>query len=77
MAFPIPASGLSVVSSKFESLRLFYQQPGGPIGQIGHIGDAWPEDVLPFRAVPLTPLASTTWDNGKEVCTPPPFSYEV
>ena len=67
MAFPIPASGLAVVAPRLWSLRLFYQQPGGPIGQAVHLDGTWSQAASTFSAVPLTPLASITWDEGREV----------
>ena len=51
-------------------LRLFYQQPGGPIGQAVHVDGVWSQAPPPFNAVPLSPLASVTWNEGKEVSTP-------
>lgn len=67
MAFPIPASGLSVIAPRLWSLRLFYQLPGGPIGQSVHVDGVWSNDTPTFSAVPLTPLASITWSEGKEI----------
>lgn len=67
MSFPIPASGLSVVTPRLWSLRLFYQQPGGPIGQTEHLDGKWDQYKPAFTTVPLSPLASITWDEEKEV----------
>jgi len=67
MAFPIPASGLSVVTPALWSLRLFYQLPGGPIGQSVHLNGVWSTDKPTFSTVPLSPLASVTWSNGTEI----------
>jgi hypothetical protein len=67
----IPSSGLTVVTPKLGSLRLFYQKPGGPIGQLVEVDKVWSQDAPKFSGVPLTPLASVTWDNGDEVCMPP------
>ena len=73
MAFPIPASGLSVVTLKKKSLRLFYQLPGGPIGQSVCVDGVWSHDPPKFNAVPLSPLASVAWNEGQEVSLPPRF----
>ena len=70
MAFPIPSSGLAVIGPRLWSLRLFYQQPGGPIGQAVHVDGAWSQAPSTFSAVPLSPLAAITWNTGKEVSTP-------
>jgi hypothetical protein len=67
MAFPIPASGLACVAPRLWSLRLFYQQPGGPIGQTVHVDGVWSQAPSTFSAVPLSPLASITWNEGKEI----------
>jgi hypothetical protein len=63
----IPSSGLTVVTPKLGSLRLFYQKPGGTIGQLVEVDKVWSQDTSKFDGVPLTPLASVTWDNGEQV----------
>ena len=77
MAFPIPSSGLAVVTPKLGSLRLFYQLPGGPIGQTVQLNGLWTQSAPTFSAVPLSPLASITWNEGGEVSMPPRFRYEA
>ena len=70
MATPIPSTGLAVVTPRLWSLRLFYQQPGGPIGQTVHVDGVWSQAPSTFSAIPLSPLAAITWDGGKQVSTP-------
>jgi hypothetical protein len=75
MASLIPASGLSVVTPTPWALRLFYQLPGGSIGQSLHANEVWSQETPTFKAIPLSPLASVTWDEGKEVSIRARFRY--
>ena len=73
----IPWSGISAVSPRTRSLRVFYQSPGGGILQSAHSDDLWTHlhDQPLVRAVPFTPLASVNWGDGKEVSCPLHFRY--
>ena len=65
----IPWSGISAVSPKISSSRVFCQMPGGAIIQNVHLDGHWTHalDQPIVNAVPFTPLASIDWDDGKEV----------
>jgi hypothetical protein len=72
----IPWSGISAVSARFRSSRVFYQAPGGEIAQsVGEDGK-WTavHDQPVAHAVPFSPLASVSWDDGKEVSWSPYFN---
>jgi hypothetical protein len=75
MAFPIPASGLSVVALKTWALRVYSQLPGGPISESVHEPSGWAPSQPIFKTVPLSPLASVAWGEGKEVSTRARFRY--
>jgi len=69
----IPWSGTSAVSPRASSIRAFYQMPGGAIVQNAHLDGRWTHaHSQPItNAVPFTPLASVTWEDGKEVSGSP------
>lgn len=68
----IPRSGISVVSPGIWSPRVFYQTPGGAILRSVYSEGQWihAHDQPIASAVPFTPLASISWDGGKEVSGP-------
>ena len=70
-------SGISAVSPRIWSMRVFYQMPGGAIVQSVHLDSQWTQihDQPIVNAVPFTPLASIMWDGGKQVSGPPYFQY--
>ena len=72
-----PWSDISVVTSRLWSLRVFYQMPDGAIVQSTHVDGKWTaiHDQPVTRAVNFSPLASITWNNGKEVSKPTYFRY--
>jgi hypothetical protein len=67
---PIPGTGISVVTNELWSLRLFYQLLDGHIEQSTHLKGVWTNQQLTFSPVDDTPLASITYNNGKEVSKP-------
>ena len=68
-------SGISVVTSRLWSLRVFYQMPGGAIVQSTHLDGKWTaiHDQPIVNAVNFSPLASIMWNDGKEVSGLPVF----
>jgi len=68
-----PWSGISAVSPRIWSMRIFYQMPGGAIVQSMHLDGQWTHlhDQPVVNAVPFTPLASIVWDGGKQVIWSP------
>lgn len=71
----IPWSGISVVTPRFGSIRLFYQMPSGAIVQSVHLDGQWTNihNQPIVDAVRFTPLASVNWEDGREVSVPPPY----
>ena len=65
---PIANSSISILAPKYWSLRVLYQLPSGPFCQnvIGG-GVGWIQDRPVCSGVPLSPLASVSWEDGKEV----------
>lgn len=65
----IPWSGTSAVSPKPRTLQVFYQMPDGSIVQTKHLHDEWAavHDQPIIQAVPFSPIAAVTWDEGSEV----------
>jgi hypothetical protein len=64
---PIKGTGLSVVTNKTWSLRLFYQSPNGHIDQSKHLDGVWTNEQLTFSAINGSPLASISYNSGKEL----------
>jgi len=64
---PIPGTGISVVTDELWSLRLFYQLLDGHIEQSTHLKGVWTNQQLTFSPVDDTPLASITYNKGKEI----------
>ena len=75
----IPWSGISVVSPRIWSLRVFCQMPGGAILQNVHLDGRWTRaiDQPTINAVPFTPLTSINWGDGKEVSRSRYFLHTV
>ena len=71
-----PWSGISAVSSRLYSPRVFYQMPDGAIVQSTHADGKWTaiHHQPVTRAAKFTPLASISWNTGKEVSRPT-YSY--
>lgn len=67
---PTPGTGISVVTDKIWSLRVFYQLVDGHIEQSKHLNGVWTNEKLTFNPVHHSPLASITYNGGKEVCEP-------
>ena len=65
--FPMPGTGISCVTDKTGSLAVFYQMPDGYIQEARQEGSAWTKSGLPVKPVFASPLASVTYDGGKEV----------
>jgi hypothetical protein len=63
----IPRSGISAVIPTPWSLRVFYQMLDGTIFQSVHSSGQWTHDQPVISALPFTPLASLSWNDGKEV----------
>ena len=66
-----PRTGISVVTDKIGSLRVFYQLKSGKIQQSRQLNGVWTDKELTFNPAKGTPLASITYDAGKEVSRPP------
>jgi hypothetical protein len=64
---PIPGTGISVVTNELWSLRLFYQLLDGHIEQSRHLNGVWTNEQLVFSPVEDTPIASITYNKGKEI----------
>jgi hypothetical protein len=61
-------SGISVVTPRESSLRVFYQTPNWGIIQSVYVDGVWTAIDQPLiQAAPFSPLASITWDDGSEV----------
>ena len=71
MSSLVPGTGISVVTDRLWSLRLYYQLLDGPIEQSKHLDGVWTNEKLTFSPVPDTPLASITYNSGKEVSARP------
>jgi len=66
-------SSISAVSPTARSIQAFYQMPGGAIVQSAHFDGRWTHaNSQPIvNAIPFTPLASVSWEDGKEVSGSP------
>lgn len=58
---------MSVVTDERWSLRLFYQLTDEHIEQSRHLKGVWTNEQLVFSPVAATPLASITYNKGKEI----------
>jgi hypothetical protein len=67
---PLRGHGISVVTEGLWSLRIFYQLLEGQIGQRRYLDGEWIDEDINVRAVSISPLASVTYDGGKEVSRP-------
>jgi hypothetical protein len=66
---PVTGTGVSVVAHGTQSL-VFYQSLDGRINQNRNTDNAWIKERLKVRPVCGSPLASVTYDSGKEVSGP-------
>ena len=73
----IPGTNISIVTDRAWSFRIFSQLLNGNINQSAYRDGIWNLDQLIARPVPLSPLASVTYNSGKEVSRSPHFRYAV
>jgi hypothetical protein len=70
MSSPITGTGISVVTDKLGSLRVLYQSLDGHVEETKHLDLIWTSENLSFNPVHGTPLASITYNSGKEASKP-------
>ena len=70
MSSPTKGTGLSVVTDRIWSLGLFYQTTNSNINESKHLDGVWTNQKLNFSATNSSPLASVTYNSGKEVTRP-------
>jgi hypothetical protein len=70
MSSPIPGTGICCVTDRIWSLRTFYQLTDNHVEQSKHLDGVWTNQQLDFSPVDASPLASITYNKGKEVNKP-------
>ena len=68
---PITGTGISVVTDTKWSLGIFFQLLDGQVDLVRHKNGVWfPGDHLKVTPLDASPLASITYQGGKEVSRP-------
>ena len=71
MSTPNPGTSLSVTTDRLWSLGLYYQLLNGRLEESRRVDDEWIRDAhLSVSPVDGTPLASVTYEDGREVRSP-------
>jgi len=64
---PITGTGISIVTDRLWSLRVFYQLQSGNVGESKHLDGVWTNDSLTVQPADGSPFASVTYDSGKQI----------
>ena len=65
---PVPGTGITAVAGpQLWSVRVFYQLLDDHVDQSVHQGGVWNKEELQTSPVSASPLASISWNDGKEV----------
>ena len=71
---PVTGTGISIVTDREYSLRVFYQLQSGNVAESVHLDGVWTNDNLTVKPADGSPFASVTYDSGKQVRWPHDFS---
>jgi len=64
---PVLGTGISVITDRLWSLGVFYQRIDRHIDESKHLDGVWTNQHLTVTPVAVTPLASVTYNSGKEI----------